>query len=247
MVRQILDPYSAFRADDFSAVVTEMGIKEFGKDNTPKAYIEFGDGGAPITYLIDIKGKSMVEPGENGRAKIKNFQLGAFVEQAKKFGLQTFVDDDPDNYEFGTIPDIVGKKTTWKAEKGNKRIAADGTEKEGFTNFTLVAVENIPAANGQAKTNLNKQETSVKTTKPGELDPALITAWKNNLTIILAAPATAGEIQKAINDMIKTATSDQKAILTRMSGIRPAALKALEAEKFLSKDADLKYSLVEVV
>lgn len=243
MVRVILDPYSSFRDADFTATVTEMGIKEFGEQNTPKAYINFDDGGAPITYPIEVKGKSLVETEENGRAKIKNFGTGKFAEDVKKLGYEAYIDVDPDSYEFGTIPELIGLETTWKMEKGKERIDADGIKKDGYTNFTLTGIKG-----GKAQPPKQSGKTTPKapeTSKDG-VDAALLATWKEVLPNILIDPMTQQEIQKALNEVIKgLATTDPKrAQYLKLGAVRLPALKALENAKFLSQDADQKYSLV---
>jgi len=251
MVRVILDPYSTFRNEGFTAIVTEMGIKEFGEDGIPKAYILFDDEGAPITFSIEAKGKSLVELAESGRSKIKNFGTGAFAEQAKKLGYATFIDTDPDTYEFGTIPPMEGLVTTWEAKKGKDRIDSEGTTKEGYTNFVLVAVSGKTAPTTPPKTPPAKPGATPPATtqppvmKPGDVIPQVLEAWKETLTTILIEPMDAGSIQKAINDMSKALLSGdpQRAMYANMSKVRPAALKVLTAQGFLTVDADLKFNL----
>lgn len=247
MARVILDAYSSFRTEAFTATVVEMGIKEFGDDAIPKAYIEFDDGGAPLTYPIEAKGKCLIENIDPGRAKIKNFGAGAFVEQAKKLGYQTFIDVDPESYEFGTIPDIVGLPTTWDVKKGGDRIDADGNKKEGYTNFILVAVggKKTTPQQPQSKTP-EKPSQSQPEQKVDGLDDKTLTAWKSTLNQILVDPMDAGSIQRTINELSKglPAGDPMKATYTAMSKCRSAALKSLKDAKFIQMNADLKYELV---
>jgi len=253
MVRVILDPYSTFRNEGFSAIITEMGIKEFGEDGIPKAYILFDDEGAPITFPIEAKGKSLVEIPESGRSKIKNFGTGAFAEQAKKLGYATFIDTDPDTYEFGTIPSLEGLVTTWEAKKGKDRIDSEGTTKEGYTNFMLVAVSGKTAApTTPPKTPPVKQgatppaTTQIPAPKPGEVTPEVLTAWKETLGVILFGTSlTNEEIHKATIDLAKALPQGdpKRKIYSDMAKVRVPALKMLTAQSFLTIDADLKFNL----
>ncbi len=236
MTRVILEPYSSFRTESFTATVIDMGIKEFGEDAIQKAYIEFDDGGAPITYPLEAKGKPLIESIENGKAKIKNFSVGGFAEQAKKLGYQTFIDTDLENHEFGCIPELIGKVTSWEAKRGGKRIDADGNEKEGFTNFTLTKIEGgvTPSqpTTQPAHKPAEKPQGSTQTAKQPPIDTK---RWEEVLSVILTQPMTLGEIQKAVNTTFK----DESMALAKT---RTAAIKALKEVGKITIDENQKYS-----
>lgn len=240
MVRVILTPYSSFRTEGFTAIVMEMGIKEFGEDAIPKAYIDFDDGGAPITYLLDIRGKPMIEDPIDGYARVRNFAVGAFAEQAKKLGYETYIDTDPGNYEFGTTPDLTGCVTTWEGKRSGKRIDADGTEREGFMNFTLVAIDSkkTPPLPTPLIDKKPAKAPAKTISSPAMVVKDIIESWKEVLIDVLTVPLNEAGILKAVN--AKYPDDGKRKALHQ---VRKATLQELVKTNFLTIDAAGKYEI----
>lgn len=230
MVRIELTAYSAFRDGNFTACITEMLIEATEKGN--KAIIKFDDDGAPLTYPLESKGKSIVEAD----GKIKKFSLGAFVDQAALLGYKTYVDFD--EMEFGTIPALVGLETSWEAKKGKPRIDADGNTQEGYTNFILVAVKPAGSIPIVPATQVQVVPATPKVAAKPNLTP-----WKEFLTLNLIDTMNEKEIQVALN-AAKKEHPDKKVMYEDMGKVRLISLKALVNEKFLAIDENLKYSLL---
>lgn len=230
MVEMIIDTYDSFREEDFTATVTEMGIKTFGEKETLKAYIKFDDEGADITFFIQKSdGSEMLEAGdEPGHAKLKSFlDLGNFAKAAKKLGYETRIDLDPSHLVFKTVPDLVGKKTSWKAKKSGKKIDADGNEGKSYTNFLLVSIEGTSNA------------PKASTEKPKEVPQAdLKPVWTQELKEILKEPLNEAGILKAINT--KLPDDDKR---KAMHKVRKATLLELVKEGTLDITEDGKYQL----
>lgn len=238
MVEIVLDPYDAFRDGSFVGEVTEMGIKTFGEKETLKAYLEFDDGGSPITFFINKSdGSAMIE--EKEEKNIKSFlDLGAFATSAKNLGYKTIIDLDPDNLVFRTEPDMVGQKTVWLAKKSPKKIDASGEEGKEYTNFFLVAIDKhvvdhklierfklktefkemeaelkgLGAAPGIAKDTAPAKASGSapqKKSEPAKPSVNLKEAWKELLIEVLAEkPLNVAGIQLAINAKDKGLKSD---------------------------------------
>lgn len=271
MVEIVLDPYDAFRDSSFVGEVTEMGIKAFGEKETVKAYLEFEDGGSPITFFINKSdGSAMIEEKED--KNIKSFlDLGAFATMAKNLGYKTIIDLDPDNLVFRTEPDMVGQKTVWLAKKSPKKIDSSGEEGKEYTNFFLVAIDkhvvdhklierfklktefkemeaelkgSAPAPAGTAKASASAPAKKAEATKPS-VD--LKEAWKELLIDVLAEkPLNVAGIQLAINAKDKGLKSDdpQRILHTAMAKERTKILGELVSEKFLNINEDAKYEVV---
>jgi hypothetical protein len=230
-----LKPYSTYREGDFTAEVSEMGIKEFGEEAVRKAYLNFTDDGAPITFALEKKdGSSFIETD----GQIKAFyDLGNFAAAVKKFGFKTIIDVDLDNPTFRTEPTLEGKVTTWKAKK-TKSTSAEGETRE-FTNFTLVNIEGI------AQTQI--QQPKKDATKKSESKPSAITkdnlselseVWKEVLVEILDKPLNEAGILKAVN--AKLPDDDKR---KSMHKVRRQVLQELVKAKFLNISDDGKYNV----
>jgi hypothetical protein len=233
MVEVTLNPYSSFRDADFTAIVEEMGIKEFGEKAIRKAFIGFADEGAPLTFQIEKKdGTSLIEsdPARNIKAIT---DIGKFATAANKFGYKVVIDTDEDIFK--TVPSLEGKKTSWEMIPGRKYTDDNGEQRDGFATFVLVKIEEDGKIPAGVTTAL--QGAPTQPAKANDLEEQ-IEAWKEVLVMVLTEPKNEAGILKGVNT-IKPDSDARKA----MHKARKAVLAELVKAKFLVLDADGKYSV----
>jgi hypothetical protein len=230
-----LKPYSTYREGDFTAEVSEMGIKEFGEEAVRKAYIDFTDGGAPIIFSLELKGgKPLIE--ETDRGNVKSFyDLGNFAIVVNKFGYRSFIDDDPENPVFRTEPPLEGKTTTWKAKK--TKYTDDIGKVSEYTNFTLINIEGVTQPQQPKKDSAKKGESKPSATTKDNLSE-LSEAWKEVLVEILDIPRNEAGILKAVN--AKLPDDDKR---KSMHKVRRQVLQELVKAKFLNISDEGKYNV----
>lgn len=214
-------PYSTRRTESFKAAITEMGIAVYGEEEKERAFIEFDDGIAPLTFSLDAKNASIIEQ----EGKVKDFyDLGRFAQALRKHGYKLFVDRD--NKTMRTEPPIVGMITEWTCKPPIKSVGTDGREFLNY-NFDLKEVNKTPATPSKPRS------------PPAAIDSALVELWKEHLIEILqSSPFNEGGILSEINKRIPDTKTRQP-----LNAVRKKVLELLVKEKFLDLDEDARYSL----
>ena len=231
-----LVPYGGFRDSDFSEIVTDMGVKEYGEQKYRKAYIEFKEG-APITYfLLDQDGLPVFKDTESGN--IKQFtDLGKFAEVCQKSGLKVFIGIN--SKTFRTEPSLIGMNTHWQV-KINK--VTKGGESKEYTNILLKKIDVNPSATPQATPEIAAPETP----EPTGITPEQVGEWQDIYMEVLDAPMKEVQIWTAMKAKVPDVddTHPNGGKHTELGNIRKIALDASVKSGFLSVDEDNKYEIV---
>lgn len=230
-------PYNTRRTEAFKASVVEMGIALYGEEGAQKerAYIEFDDGMAPLTFSLDAKNVSVIEQ----EGKIKDFyDMGRFAQSLRKMGYKLFVSRNAKTMR--TDPSIIGFVTEWTCKPPTKSVSADGRE---FLNYNFELKE---ITNPTPSTSKTPATPSTGTGKPKDkpsppvstIDPALIELWKEYLVEILQVPVNEAGVLQAINSKVTDVKNRQA-----LNAVRKKVLELLVREKFLDIDENARYFL----
>ena len=93
-------------------VITDMGIKLHGDDKLPTAYVKLDDVAVKWFSLYNRDNKYILKSKGDRCGEVDGLELfGIFVTQMRRFGYSVSVDID--EMILKTIPDIIGKTTTW--------------------------------------------------------------------------------------------------------------------------------------